>query len=66
MLNKNVVVGATALVAVLGMSQSFAVDTTAAVAAIDGAGVSITAVGTAILGCAAIAFTISWVKATFF
>lgn len=65
-MNKNTLLGMTGLVAVMLASQSMAVDTAAAVTAIDAAGVSITAVGTAILGCAAIAFTISWVKATFF
>lgn len=41
-------------------------DTTAAVAAVTAAGTDIGAVGTAIIGLAALALTIRWVKATFF
>lgn len=65
-MKRSTLVGVTGLVAVMAASQSMAIDTDTAVAAVTAAGVNITAVGTAILGCAAIAFTISWVKATFF
>tara|TARA_R110001592_G_scaffold340362_2_gene628486 strand:+ start:48 stop:284 length:237 start_codon:yes stop_codon:yes gene_type:complete len=60
---KMAVVAGTAFAA--NMSYA-AIDTTAAVAEVDGAGTAIAAVGGAIISLAALAMAYRWVKATFF
>jgi hypothetical protein len=55
-----------ALGSVLLPVSAFALDTAAAVTAVEGAGDNIEAVGVAIIVLAATALAIRWVKATFF